>query len=73
VAARKARFAATASDAARDAGRLVHVLRDYEEPADVWAATTTHLGQSAKVRACVGFLQEQLTGGPFRLRDSADE
>jgi len=52
---------------------LVHVLRDYEEPADVWAATTTHLGQSAKVRACVGFLQEQLTGGPFRLRDSADE
>ena len=72
MAARKARFAATALEAARDAGRLVHVLRDYEEPADVWAATTTHLGQSAKVRACVAFLQEQLTGGPFRLRDSAD-
>ena len=51
---------------------LVHVLRDYEEPADVWAATTTRLGQSAKVRVCVGFLQEQLTRGPFRLCDSAD-
>ena len=55
VAARKARFAATQSRSARDAGRLVHVLRDYEEPADVWAATTTHLGQSAKVRVCVAF------------------
>ena len=64
--------AATAIEAARDAGRSVHVLRDYEEPADVWAATTTHLGQSAKVRMCVAFLQEQLTGGPFRLRDSAN-
>lgn len=51
---------------------LVHVLRDYEEPADVWAATPTCLGQSAKVRVCVGFLQEQLTRGPFRLCDSAD-
>jgi len=72
VAARKARFAATASDAARDAGRLVHVLRDYEEPGGPLAAPTTHFGQSAKVRVCVAFLQEQLTGGPFRLRDSAN-
>ena len=72
VAARKVRFAATAIEAARDAGRLVHVLLDYEEPADVWAATTTRLGQSAKVRVCVGFLQEQLTRSPFRLCDSAD-
>ena len=31
-----------------------------------------HLGQSAKVRMCVAFLQEQLTGGPFRLRDAAN-
>src|SRR6476620_11217775 len=43
-----------------------------KSPAGLWAAPTTHLGQSAKVRVCVAFLQEQLTGGPFRMRDSAD-
>ena len=48
VAARKVRFAATAIEAARDAGRLVHVLLDYEEPADVSAATTRTLANQPR-------------------------
>ena len=50
-------------------GTLVRVLPAFEEPADVWAATTSRLSQSAKVRVCVAFLQQQLTHGPHRLRD----
>jgi LysR family transcriptional activator of dmlA len=49
-------------------GSLVRILPAYEEPADVWAATTVRLSHSAKVRVCVSFLQEQLTSGPFALR-----
>lgn len=49
-------------------GSLVRILPAYEEPADVWAATTVRLSHSAKVRVCVDFLQEQLTRGPFALR-----
>ena len=62
MAARKARFAATASDAARDAGRLVHVLRDYEEPGGRLGSAHDALrpiSQGARVRRV---LQEQLTG-----------
>ena len=51
------------------AGRLVRILPAYAQPADIWAATTVRLSHSAKVRACVRFLQEQLTSdGPFALR-----
>ena len=51
------------------AGRLVPVLADYRELADVWAASTVRLSHSAKVRVCVQFLQEQLGGeGPFALK-----
>lgn len=49
-------------------GTLVRVLPAYEEPADVWAVTTSRLSQSAKVRVCVAFLQQQLTQGRHRLR-----
>jgi LysR family transcriptional activator of dmlA len=51
------------------AGRLVRVLTDYAQPADIWAASTVRLSHSAKVRVCVQFLQEQLNGdGPFALK-----
>jgi len=50
-------------------GTLVRLLPAFAEPADVWAATTTRLSQSAKVRVCVAFLQQALTEGPHRLRD----
>jgi LysR family transcriptional activator of dmlA len=55
------------------AGRLVRILPEWSQPADVWAATTVRLGHSAKVRVCVRFLQEQLDGdGPYRLKRLAD-
>ncbi|WP_235578102.1 LysR family transcriptional regulator [Pseudorhodoferax sp. Leaf267] len=51
------------------AGRLVRVLPAWTQPADIWAASTVRLSHSAKVRACVQFLQEQLGGdGPWALR-----
>lgn len=50
------------------AGRLVRILDGWSQPADVWAASTVRLSHSAKVRACVRFLQEQMVSGPFALR-----
>ncbi len=56
------------------AGRLVPVLPAYTQPADVWAASTVRLSHSAKVRACVRFLQQQLAGdGPYALRRPAGQ
>lgn len=52
-------------------GRLVPVLPDYLQAADIWAASTARLSHSAKVRVCVRFLQEQLASGPFALRPQA--
>jgi LysR family transcriptional activator of dmlA len=54
-------------DADLQAGRLVQVLPEYQQPADIWAASTVRLSHSAKVRVCVSFLQEQLASGPFAL------
>ncbi|MDD0839602.1 LysR family transcriptional regulator [Curvibacter sp. HBC61] len=56
-------------DVAEDlrAGRLVQVLPECTQPADIWAASTVRLSQSAKVRVCVRFLQAQLASGPFAL------
>ena len=41
-------------------GRLIRVLTDYCQEADVWAVTTSRLSNSAKVRVCVQFLQQWL-------------
>lgn len=56
-------------DVAEDlrAGRLVQLLPECTQPADIWAVSTVRLSQSAKVRVCVRFLQEQLASGPFAL------
>lgn len=56
-------------DVAEDlaAGRLVRILPAYDEPADIWAASTVRLSHSAKVRVCVAFLQQQLAQGPYAL------
>ncbi|WP_201451449.1 LysR substrate-binding domain-containing protein [Hydrogenophaga sp. BPS33] len=49
-------------------GQLVRVLGTHAQPADIWAASTVRLSQSAKVRACVAFLQAHLgEGGPKAL------
>lgn len=51
-------------------GELKHVLPAYRWPADLWAVTTGRLSESAKVRACVNFLREQLADGPYALWSS---
>lgn len=38
-------------------GRLVQVLADYTQSANVWAVYPTRLSQSAKLRVCVEFLE----------------
>lgn len=40
------------------AGRLVQVLPEWRQEANVWAVYPTRLQLSAKVRVCVEFLQE---------------
>jgi LysR family transcriptional activator of dmlA len=49
-------------------GRLVRVLPAYSEPADVWAMTSARTAGSAKVRACIAYLQRELTRGPHALQ-----
>jgi len=39
-------------------GRLVQVLADYTQSANVWAVYPTRLSESAKLRVCVEFLEE---------------
>ena len=39
-------------------GRLVQVLHDYSQSANVWAVYPTRLGESGKLRACVEFLED---------------
>ncbi len=43
-----------------DAGRLVQVLPDYAQEANVWAVYPQRLAGSAKLRACVAFLERHL-------------
>ncbi|MNH46041.1 HTH-type transcriptional regulator DmlR [compost metagenome] len=38
-------------------GRLVQVLADYHQPADIWAVYTSPLASSAKVRVAVEFFR----------------
>lgn len=48
-------------------GALVRVLPAWYQPADIWAVTAVRSSSSAKVRACVAFLREQLASGPYAL------
>lgn len=43
-----------------DQGRLVQVLADYRQSADVWAVYPMRLANSGKLRVCVEFLQAHL-------------
>jgi LysR family transcriptional activator of dmlA len=43
-------------------GRLVQVLEDYSQSANVWAVYPTRLAHSGKLRACVEFLQAHFKG-----------
>ncbi|AXK40110.1 LysR substrate-binding domain-containing protein [Crenobacter cavernae] len=44
--------------AALDSGRLVQVLPDYSQPADIWAVYPARLSTSAKLRVCVEFFEQ---------------
>jgi LysR family transcriptional regulator, transcriptional activator for dmlA len=48
-------------------GDLVQVLRDFRQPADVWAVTKIRSENSAKTRLCVRHLRASLRSGPFAL------
>ena len=50
-----------------DRGRLMHVLRDYYQPADVWAVTKIRSENSTKTRLCIRHLRASLKSGPFAL------
>lgn len=43
-------------------GRLVQVLHDYTQSANVWAVYPTRLANSAKLRVCVEFLEQHFKG-----------
>jgi LysR family transcriptional activator of dmlA len=43
-------------------GRLIRVLPEYSQEADVWAIYPTRLGMTANVRVCVQFLERWLAG-----------
>ena len=51
------------------AGRLVQVLPQWQQEANVWAVYPTRLERSAKVRVCVEFLQEHFRSG-WMARDA---
>ncbi|QAA94586.1 LysR substrate-binding domain-containing protein [Pollutimonas thiosulfatoxidans] len=46
--------------ASMDSGRLLRVLPDHAQEANVWAVYTSRLSSSAKVRVCVQFLEQWL-------------
>ena len=52
------------------AGQLVQVLPQWRQEANVWAVYPTRLDRSAKVRACVEFLQEYLAQAMPALVDN---
>lgn len=45
-------------------GKLVHILPDYWQEADIWAVYPSRLSSSAKLRVCVEYFEEEL---PKRL------
>ena len=49
------------------AGRLVQVLPQYRQAADIYAAMPTRAGLSAKLQLCLQFLREHLAAGPCAL------
>jgi LysR family transcriptional activator of dmlA len=48
-------------------GELVHILRKFWQPADVWAVTKIRSENSAKTRLCIRHLRARFRSGPFAL------
>ena len=51
-------------------GALVQVLPEYRQSANVWAVYPTRLAHSARLRACVEFLEQYLAALPVFGHDS---
>jgi LysR family transcriptional regulator, transcriptional activator for dmlA len=56
--------------AALKSGKLVRVLPEYHQNADIWAVTAARLDKSTKVRICTQFLIDHLQQGPYALDTS---
>ena len=54
-------------------GDLVHLLREYWQPADVWAVTKIRSENSAKTRLCIRHLRMRLRAGQFALAAPSTE
>lgn len=48
-----------------DSGRLVRILPDYYQPANIWAVYVSRLASSAKIRVTVEFLRQYFAGLSF--------
>lgn len=51
-----------------ETGKLVQVLPEYTQPADVVAVTPIRLSNSLKIKVCVDYIIEQLRSGPHALK-----
>ena len=51
-------------------GKLVRVLPEYRQEANVWAVTAAKLQTSPKLRTCTQFIIERLRNGPYALDTS---
>jgi len=51
-------------------GALVQVLPEYRQSANVWAVYPTRLAHSARLRACVEFLEQYMAAQPVFGHDS---
>ncbi len=54
------------------AGKLVRVLPDWQQPADIWAVTSARASASVRMRVCLEFLKAQLSQGPQALATTLD-
>lgn len=49
-------------------GKLVHILPEYAQDANVWAVYPSRLNTSAKVRVCVSFLEEFMSSTDLAVK-----
>lgn len=54
-------------------GRLVHVLPEYRQDANIWAVYPSRLSNSAKVRVCVEYLQSSFRDGGLTQQGLVDK
>ncbi len=48
-------------------GKLIRVLPQYSQPADIWAVTPMRSSNSARMKVCVDYLISHLQSGPYAV------